>query len=262
MNKNKPISNTTHWTEKLQDHPFFYWSVLHWRGFFYVFLLIIALATVGLSFSSRRATQAESSYLLAENYLHILQKNIPDETLNPSSTAEGTLTKLEKIIQDYPELHPKYDGAIAQFLLLKNEEKKASALTKNILERVQPDQLPSYAHFTEISLLISEGQYEEALHQSEILQKTFLDLESSKHSFNYLFFAYNLLRIALLHKQMGHKEEELAAWKKWEKYSIADEENKQAVTQYFMILKEFFKEGNFSLDQYIKERKEALNFNL
>lgn len=264
MNKNRPISHTDDWMEKLQTHPFFHWSVENWRWYLYGFLLFAITSALGLSLSTRSSTKAESNYLLADNYLQILQKNIPDETLNPS--LESTLAKLEKITQEYPELQPKYEGIIAQFLLLQKEEQKASLFSKKILKRVQTDELPIYSRFTEITLLTSQGNYQEALSQSQALHKELLDsFQSPPHSKSdsstALLFAYNLLRIAMLNKQTEHKEGEIKAWQEWERYAAIDKENKDPLfidPKSFGKIKDFFKEGNFSLDQYIGRRKEIL----
>lgn len=97
-----------------------------------------------------------------------------------------------------PTLAPNYQGFAAQALLEKGAVVESLLLLNPLFQRVGIDQYPSFKSFTDISLIISEGNLNEALNQSLLLQAS---LENQP-----TLFAHNLIRIALLQKMLGLPE--------------------------------------------------------
>src|SRR3989344_1708766 len=70
--------------------------------------------------------------------------------------------KLEKLIQRHPELHAKYDAAIAQKLLSSSERGLANGYASATLKRVESVS-PYYTDFANGTLMIAEKKLAEAL---------------------------------------------------------------------------------------------------
>lgn len=170
-----------------------------------------------------------------------------------SDSKEG-FDKLEKLIKKHPGLHQKYEGAIAQKLLLQTTESfsaslqprvdgqmetassevlkdssaKLAATSKELIRKYADSALkrvedfsPYYVRFSEESLLIGEGKMKEALERAKKLKadmdkdEVFWSQGSKIVRHGSLLYAYNLLRIAMLEKAAGSIEGELAAWKEF-----------------------------------------------
>ncbi len=136
---------------------------------------------------------------------------------------DQTLERLQKIMSQHPELHAKYDGAIAQKLLSANEHQLAERYARSNWKRVDHS-FPYYTTFSSCSLMIEEGLYQEALDRSRQLQ---LQLEGDQQfwsqpqkgvRYGSILYAFNLLRIAILEEIAGSPEGEQVAWSTVRKY--------------------------------------------
>ena len=94
-----------------------------------------------------------------------------------------------------PTLIPNYQGKAAKILIEKGVPEEASTWLKPLFKRVELAKYPEFHSFSNITLLISEGNLEEALKQS-------LALEPKEPT----VAAHNLIRIALLQKKLGLPE--------------------------------------------------------
>lgn len=246
--------------------PSFQWLMKHRKNILYFFVALFALAIIAFKLTTGKTSKAESSYLTAENYFSLLQNSLRGEP-NPNVRI-NTLDNLKKITDQYPELRSRYDGFIAQLLLIQEKTEEALPLAERTLSRIAKDQLPPYSDFTSTTLLISQGQYKEALTQAltlkDLMIQQTVDLPQNPKvtDFGSLLFAYNLFRIAMLQQHIGNAEQELEAWEEWKYYAQTNGEktfvSKSIDPEAFSRLNQQVGEGDFTLTDYIKEREQHL----
>jgi hypothetical protein len=176
------------------------------------------------------------------------------------------LLKLQKILKKHPELHAKYDGAIAQKLLSSSESGLASSYGKATLRRIA-DFSPYYTDFSRSSLLIAENQLAEALQNAKNLKAAmdkddgFWEKKSDIVRYGCILYAYNLLRIAMLEKAAGTPEGELIAWKEFKEnagWLGAQPTSKSYDPEAYLLIQENFQNQEISLLDYIKYREQLL----
>lgn len=206
-----------------------------------VFLWGVVALFVGLllayRFFSWSDTHSENDFLRAQALFNQFQQSRQEDAQD--------LKDLELIMSRHPELQAKFDGALAQTLMIEGNIPQAQAFAELTFRRTRPDQLGLYEGYSKTSLLIGEGQYEKALQQATQLKSR---LEADENNYrDTALYAFNLVRIAILHQQLGQKEAELQAWKAIE--------NLSDTSQAALSLNEVFKSGQASLNQYIRERK-------
>ena len=257
QNKNDKMEKSD-FLDEVKESSYFQWLIDNRQSIPYVFIATIILIAVAFKFTSGKTSRAESNYLLAENYFMMLNRSIQEE-----AEPESTLTYLEKlkgITDSYPELHSLYDGMIAQLLIAMDKPGEAKEYVIRSLERTSRDNLYPFNKFSRNTLLIAEGAYDQALIESKSLKDTLLhDLKipSSEESLNPNFFAnlfaYNLLRIAMLEKEVGSSKSEQEAWDEWKKY--ASDTSNPVLTEAFLTINRQLKEGEYSLTDYILSRE-------
>ncbi len=174
--------------------------------------------------------------------------------------------RLQKLLKKHPELHAKYDGAIAQKLLGYSESGLAASYGKAALRRIG-DFSPYYTDFSRCSLLIAEGQLLEALDKAKTLKismekdDAFWEKKSEVVRHGCILFAYNLLRIAVLEKAAGTSEGELAAWQELKKNAGWDGSKPTSKTydpEAYLLIQENFQSQDISLLDYIQYREKLL----
>ncbi|NGX43119.1 MAG: hypothetical protein K940chlam7_01410 [Chlamydiae bacterium] len=248
----------------INENPYVQW-VVEKRGFIpYVVLAVFALIAITIKFSTGSSAKAESSYVAAENNLTMLYRSAQGEAGDPER--EQALNNLKEITNAYPALRSKYDGSIAQLLLIQGDTVQATEFAERCLSRTAQDNLPYYSDFSRTTLLIAEEQYQQALQQAQTLKMTLLEKadqnDIENRNFGDALFAYNLLRIAMLQQKIGTPKEELQAWNEWKQYAGIGKQlqaTKSIETEAFTILNDQIAEGSFSLTQYIEEREKHLD---
>ncbi len=238
------------WTDSVQQHPAFQWMLDNRKHLPSAFLILLAVIIIGYKLTSGRASQAESNYLLAENYFSQIQQS--DEGLAGAEKRKEALTELQSITNSYPELQSRYDGVISQLLLAQEEVEAAKPYTKRTLKRTSKDQAPHYEEFSKITLLISEKKFDKALSQSLKFKETLSNVANAD-----LLYTYTLLRIAMLYKEMGLRNEEIQAWDEWAHYTSGASNTVDPQT--LEVINALFTEGDFNLNHYISGRKKILN---
>jgi len=190
-----------------------------------------------------RTLHAENDFFQAEKAFMQLQQTVATpSTQHPPLVAE--LALLNTIMERHPELKPKYDGPLAQTLLIEGQAPQARLFAEAIFKRTQRDALKLYRDYAQASLLIADGRYTEALQSAEEL-KSALDMLSKQE--NPLLDGFNLIRLAMLYKQTGQIEQELKTWNTLE--------SQPGHLQAFLEIAKLFKAGSISLNQYIEERR-------
>ncbi len=176
------------------------------------------------------------------------------------------LVKLQKLIRKHPELHAKYDGAIAQKLLSSSEKGLATSYGRATLKRIG-DFSPYYKDFSTCSLMIADQKLEEALREAKALKASmdsddrFWERKSTLVRHGCILYAYNLLRIAMLEKLAGTSKGELEAWAEMKKnagWQGTQPTSRTYDPEAYLLLEQNFKSQEISLLDYIKYREDVL----
>ena len=162
--------------------------------------------------------------------------------------AEGVdangLAKLKKVIHKHPELRSVYDNMIIQRQLSLGE------VDKELIEKAfSRGHFSSklYEDFAKNSVLIAEGDYEKALASALELKAS---IPEDKSHYGVYLQAFNLLRIAMLHQELGQNSQELVAWDELRSFALKNKE--------FHSLLSHFTDRGITLDDYITYRQASL----
>jgi len=176
------------------------------------------------------------------------------------------LVKLQKFLKQHPELHAKYDGRIAQKLLLCSEQGLAASFSKLALGRVGKLS-PYYTQFSNGSLLIGEKNLEAALASAKMLKHTldqdqlFWETKSGLLKHGQILYGYNLLRIAFLEQALGNRAGEIEAWREFKReagwMSGENPSIRSDPTAYALICQNF-QNDDVSLRDFIEHREKSL----
>lgn len=242
-----PLEN--HLKQFTDDSPLMEWLQKQGKNLLIGLLIFIALLFIAYRMSSLGNARTEADYSEAAQQFTLFQK----------SNDKDAYDKLQVILNRNPELHPKYDGQLAQLLINRDDPQGAQAFAALVFDRVRNDDVPYYEEFGAITLLISKGDYSTALERSKNLkQKLLKDASNTQQDrvFGDLLFAYNLLRIAMLEQKAGTKEGEQTAWSEWKSYTTASTNSASIKAAPFYTLDSLFGEGQLTLNNYIKSRQE------
>lgn len=220
--------------ENLNSHPFIIWVAERQKELIIGFFILVLVLLLAIRLSSRSELKTESDFIKAENDLALIVS--PAEGIAPAKEEEA-LQSLQTIVSRYPDLQSKYDGPLAQILLAKRKPDQAAPYLERALGRTTEKELPLYAEFANISLAAGEEDLEGAFTRSQKM-KDQLDRNSA-------LYAYNLLRIAMLAKQLEKHEDAKDAFSEW----LKNQDN----PGFQEISKAFSQERMFLID-YIKQR--------
>lgn len=158
---------------------------------------------------------------------------------------ESKLNELENLMRKHPELHGKYDAAIAGHLIAKEQGNHARGFATNALKRTQ-SVAPTLSSFAKTSLKISEGHYQEALIDSKALHAK-IDKDQ-----DHVLYAYNLMRMASLGGELEDHATESQALKDLQAFLQEHEGDPE-----LSLLTQHFDAGSVHLDDYIAERTQG-----
>lgn len=229
------------------SHPAVEWLNANKQKIFWGFLSLLLLLVIAYRFIAHYDHQAENDYYRADAVFLQFQKEV---SRGNKEQAAQHLQDLNAIIARHPELKAKYEGELVQDLIIAGDATQAVPLAEDIFQRTITDAIQFYQNYSQATLSISENQYQKALEQTIQLQETLNPFVNEK-GFEYLF-AYNMLRLAMLHQQLGHQKEELQTWEAIEQLPSNIKtvlENSQNQT---------YNRGNASFNNYINQRKKAL----
>ena len=199
---------------------------------------------------------AQVDYLAAEMAYHQWEGDKNDQ-----------FVQLQKLIRKHPELHAKYDGAIAQKLLSNSEKGLATSYGRATLKRIG-DFSPYYKEFSTCSLLIADQKLKEGLQNAKALKASmdsddrFWEKKSELVRHGCILYAYNLLRIAMLEKVAGTPKGELEAWAEMKKnagWHGSKPTSRTYDPEAYFLLQQNFQNQDISLLDYIKYREEVLS---
>lgn len=169
--------------------------------------------------------------------------------------AEG-YTEMQKKMAQVPALEEKYRSVIAQKLFQKEKLADALILAAQSLEKIKKE-VPFHAAYAQATLSIEQGLFQEALEKAVRLKErmlrecSFEKTAGEQPADGAFLFAYNLLRIASLQKELHNKPGEKAAWEDLEKFFVQNQEAER-------LLLSNFREKEITLSDYISERKKHL----
>jgi len=245
------------------DHAAFKWITKNSKNIFYGLLTLMALLFVIYRMSANDQLKAENDYFTAAKDFNTFSERADSNT--DVATQEQAFRNLEKILTKRPELNSKYDALLAQALLIKDRPQDAIPYAERTLARTAKENLPIYQEFSNATLLIAQGNFNEALqHSGNIKLKidTIRKADNPNKEVGETLYAYNLIRIPLLEKQLGNTSNELAAWENLKAYLYENqEEHSPELRETRVIFDNLFAEGSVSLKNYIDYRVQEIKTN-
>jgi hypothetical protein len=204
-------------------------------SFLTLFLIFYAL-------TSTRSAQTEKDFFISQNTFQSFQQSGANSPL--TENASTTLKELRELMIRHPELQAKYEGPVAQTLLISDQVSTLPLFTKSLFERTSWEETEFYQLFAKTSLLIASGKWNEAKQEAVQLQESLDALQNPGHQ---ILSALNFFRLGILNKELGNKEEELRIWNQLDNY-------------WKMVpnLKQMFTMGQSTLEQWVTNRKTIL----
>jgi hypothetical protein len=229
------------WTE----NPLIEWLSANRQIILWGLLALFAFIILCYRWMASQTLKSETDFFQAQ----IDFSRFQDKTLKPAEwlSSQDDLQRLDTLMVAHPELQSKYDGLIAQALLIQNQADQSLPYAERSFDRTASDDIDLYHVYSKTSLLIGEGHYQEALAQAEQLKQKLDQQAVTKGNPLYLF---NLIRLAMLHQQLNQTDNERQAWNELQQYA--------STVESLAIINQVFKEGGASLQSYIEERKHAL----
>jgi hypothetical protein len=232
-----PTLESVNFSDSWTEGPVAEWISSYKKYLLYGVAAVFAGLILAYRLLSVSNLNTEGDYFRAQAIFSKFQEDFVDN--------KDELNELETIIRRHPELQAKYDGPIAQTLLIEGDIPKARVFADLTFNRTRPDHLALFEEYAKTSLVIGEGKYSDALQQATQLKTK---LESGEANLiQSSLYAFNLVRLALLNQQLGQKDAELESWAAVQALG----ENSKAALAAIGI----FNVGNASLNQYIMQRK-------
>lgn len=246
--------------DKIMEHPFANWVTRNATNILLGGAIFIVLIFTVYKFSSKDRVQSEADYYTAEHNLEILMADGDDKAAEP--LRQGALRQLESILSSRPELNSKYDALLAQIFITDNQAAEAKPFADRTFKRTEKNGLNEFTEQGKISLLVAQGNYEEALKQALSQKNILLEKATDPAETSRLdaLLAYNLLQIAALQQQVGNAQGELDAWATFKEFVLNNESDSKKVNlATSLMLQNLFSEGNSSIENYIEQRESTLN---
>lgn len=249
--------------EPLQAIDSFFFKIRIWYANYKRFLLLLIpfflLALFIIFKFSLYKTKAEGEFVSAKNaYL---------QWESGKELESSHFETLKGLIRKHPELAAPYESLIIQKVIALGKEKSESSFVESFLKKNSHKPRTHYTHFAKTTLLIEKGEVEKALQEALSLKeemlsdKIFWESQKTPH-FGSILFAFNLLRVAMLSKNLERQEDELVAWRELQQYAKWDEEGEKNLPNLdkkaFDALLQHFTDQNLSIKDYIKHREAKL----
>ena len=242
MKKSKKTKTTA--AEAVHPKPSFFdehqiREFLHQYGSTILYAALGLVAAIAVFFQLTRTTEASSlrDYIQADSVYTRFDNAPADEVA-------GAFEPLQQLMTKHPDLLQKYEGKTAQAMIAKGQAASAGTYIDDSLRRLEVEGLPLYHDYSETTLLIANGNYEDAYERASALHGQLADLFETPESEP--LFAFNLLRLATLQQQLGLAAEEQSSWKE----ILAYGESANAVS----AMLEHIREGRLTLKSYINNR--------
>lgn len=228
-------------SDTFAEHPIVQWISQNGRSLLWLLLGLVALFLIGYRLLGGYGSSSAKDYIAVDREMGIFLA--AERSESGAAQAKESLDKLTLLLNKHPDLRAKYEGQIAQELIVRGDSAAALPLAERTLARVSKEHIPLYSAYSATTLLIEKGSYPEALGQANALQSKVSEKEDSG------LFTANLLRIAMLNQKLGNKNEELKTWQTL-KETLKQGDHDQVVTA--------LSEGRVSLLDYIAFREKEL----
>lgn len=211
---------------------------------------LVTLIGVGMAFFYFRADSKAAVYAETKNIFAKWEASPENELL---------LKEMKKALHRVPALEKKYEPIIVQKLIEAGKINEAIEMAHHSLLGMN-EEAPFHAVFSETSLLIEQGMYQQALERSVGLKEKMAKTSEAAHFSEEqlvggaVLYVHNLMRIASLQHALKNKPGEMASWEELEAF-LRMKENSAAG---LLILNNFQDKG-INLLHYIAERKKELN---
>jgi hypothetical protein len=225
-----------------------YWVLEHSKELLYALGILAIVLFLSVFLIKRFHTPAQKDYAQAS---HLFQEIVSSLQAN-----EKSLESLEKLTKTHSELNARFGGWLAQQFLSQGKLASAEFFATSAIKRTQ-EQSPYYARFAATTLTIEKEGFAAALNEAKALKKAldedtaFFNTSDQAIHKGSVLYVFNLLRIAMLEKETGSLQAELAAW---EELLHPKPLHLHATAQ----LLEHFRDDDTSLLDYINHRKAAL----
>jgi hypothetical protein len=184
--------------------------------------------------------------------------------VNSSFQDKEALSNLKYALKKYPNLKTLYEGNITQGLMIKNEinNNDMKHFSKCVLKT--KNELPFYSKYSNISLLIAKKNYTKALKEAidlkELMKKDLSFLKDETLPAGPILYSLNLLRIAILNKELNLKDEKLALedLENYLGYNKNDSEINPNILNARIAINKTFSNKNLEIKDYIDFRKNLL----
>ncbi len=180
------------------------------------------------------------AFVAAEQAIALWEKGGDDASYND----------MRKALRKVPTLEKKYEATIAQKLFEKDKIDEALILAHNSLKRIEND-APFHAAYGEITLLIEQGLYQNALEGAVRLKEQMKSWSEIEYEGGSVLYAHNLLRIAFLQQELNNRPGEKYAWEELENFL----KDRSTLSR---LVYGNFREKGLDLTHYISERKKHL----
>lgn len=246
MQNNSSTKQSQHisFNDDWSSHPAVEWMLANKQTLIYGFFGLILLLILSSRLLNWNMVNAEKDYFQAQALFTQFQNN----PLKESSADNADFQQLLTLMERHSELKPKYDGLLAQTLIINHQPLQAQPLVNDIFKRTGPDHLQLYQNYTQATLLLSQGQYKEGLKLAQQLKGELDQLGLATHP---MLYTYNLIRLALIHQELNQIEEERDAWNLLQ--------NEPQISTAYSTANQMFKLGEASIGQYLSERLNALS---
>lgn len=214
-----PVEPQYSFSDSLNDNGVVQWISQNGKQLLYIILGLIAFALlISRFFGSSSSSTAD--YLAAESaYTKFTQESDP-------KARDTAFEQLNALLKKHPELLPKYEGGLAQTLLLRGDLPSAVTFAQGIMHRTAADHLELFNHYSKTTLLIADNKWETALSQAQDLkaQLESLQKESSDAKIaadEQTLYLFNLIRIAMLHQALKQTHEEIKTWQAFKEVPVS-----------------------------------------
>jgi hypothetical protein len=229
-----------HWT----DHPAVDWISNNKQTILWIIVGLFAVLILSYRILMNHNLNAEADFFRAQTDFAKFQDAAQNS--NDQLSQAGSLSNLESLMKSHPELHQKFDGPLAQTLLIEGQIPPAEAYAQATFKRTANDSISLYHDFAATSLVIGKKDYQQALTQAQNLNAKIK--ADDKHQQNVLYF-FNLVRLALLNQQLNMAKDEKLSW----------ENLKNGQLNLDSKVFNLFKIGQATLNEYIEMRMKILN---
>lgn len=229
--------------ESIMDHPFFQTFKDYQKIISYGFLLILLAIILLYRMLAGQTARTESEFIALSEASSVLS--------NPESSSEkrsSALNEMLPLLDRHLQLQAKYDGQVAEQLLIERKFNEASPLIERTFSRVKNAASPYAIEYAKNSILITQGNIQEGLKNAYALRENMLN-DRPPHSG--VLFSFNLIRIALLEKQLQNKDLELKAWDELKEMANSSHPLKVSSQEFQRIMAHFDNE-EASLNSFIK----------